>query len=234
LDAGGLLRAALGLILGGQSLADDLGLPPAPVRAVIMATASSDTRACALGFDRVGASPSWRQKASLLARAVIPTSGYLRAVGGPADTTLASRYGRRLLRLTGVIGGYRAWRSAVRACGASRRVSDRVEVAVWSLIARAGIRVGGPTATLRVLDRIPLRRHGGEELAATDRDALFRLAGRCLGESTARSQYLRVRGRRHRLVLGVASSPLGLRSHAWLEPMDAPPPGFEVIHSFDR
>ncbi len=234
LNASGLLRAALGLVEAGPALADELDLPAAPVRAVILATASAGARTCALGLDRIGAAPSWREKAALLVRAVIPTPAYLRGTEGTSGTGLASSYGRRLARLRSVVEGFRAWRSAVRECGASRRLSDRIEVVAWSLAARVGIGTVGVKATLRLFDLIPLQRRGGERLAFTERDALFRLAGRCLGESIARSAYLRLRGSRHELVLGVRRSANGVQGHAWLEPFDTAPPEFEVIHRFGR
>jgi len=164
---------------------------------------------------------------------VVPTPSYLQAAG--ADRAgLVAGYRRRWVRLRGARRGYLTWRSAVRGCGASRRPTDRVEVVAWALGARVSVAIVGPTRALRLLDRVPLRRSGGEHLAATDRDALFRLAGRCLGEAVARSQYLRVRGRPHELVLGVAGSAGDLRAHAWLEPLDAAPAGFEALHRFSR
>lgn len=234
LGAGGHLRAALGLAPGGSALADWLRLPDAPVRAAILAVASADARACALSFDRIGSCPSWRGKASLLLRAVVPTPEFVQAAKGSDRMSRAAYYRRRLARLRGLVAGFRLWRSAVRTCGASRRASDRIEVIVWSLVARAGIATMGIQRTLLLLDRSRLRRTGGEDLASTRRDALFRLAGRCLGESVARSQYLRVRGQPHEVVLGVSGPVSGLRAHAWLEPLDAGPRGFEAVHRFSR
>nr|MDQ6948093.1 lasso peptide biosynthesis B2 protein [Actinomycetota bacterium] len=111
---------------------------------------------------------------------------------------------------------------------------DRVEVVAWSLASRILVTFTGPNHALRLLDRVRLRRTGGEHLAATDRDALFRLAGRCLGEAVARSEYLRVRGRPHELVLGVAGTAGDFRAHAWLEPLDPVPAGFHALHRYSR
>lgn len=234
LRAGGLLRAALGLVPTGAALADEIGLPPVPVRAAILATASADARACALAFDRIGTSSSWRHKGSLLMRLVIPTPSYLRATRAGGDAGLVAGYRRRWTRLKSARDGYLIWRSAIRDCGASRRIADRVEIVAWSLGTRVLVGAVGTVRTLGLLDRVRLQRSTGERLAQTDHDALFRLAGRCLGQSIARSQYLRVRGRPHWLILGVDTSTGDFQAHAWLEPLDPAPAEFEVLHRFSR
>ncbi len=43
-----------------------------------------------------------------------------------------------------------------------------------------------------------------------------------------------MRGVPHDLVLGVSGAIGHLKAHAWLEPIDVGPPGFEVIHRFSR
>jgi hypothetical protein len=92
------LSSGLGLVPEGERLAAELGLPdPAWARAAL----KEDTPLVA-GIDRFGRARGARAKATVAARLLVPSPGYMRwAARGAADTWagLARAYGRRLVRI---------------------------------------------------------------------------------------------------------------------------------------
>lgn len=109
-----------------------------------------------------------------------------------------------------------------------------VELAVWSVAVRVAIAFLPLARVLRALDVVPKRHRRETRTSAFPTDTQVRLAGACLGRSLARSQYLRVRGVPHRVVIGVTGGTRAFRAHAWVAPYEEAPEGFVELRSIDR
>jgi hypothetical protein len=108
------------------------------------------------------------------------------------------------------------------------------ELAFWSVAVRMALAFLPMARVLRALDVAP-KRHGRESrTAAFPTDTQVRLAGACLGRSLARSQYLRLRGVPHRIVIGVTGGTRAFRAHAWIAPYEEAPEGFVELRSIER
>ncbi len=117
---------------------------------------------------------------------------------------------------------------------ASTRTCRQMVGAVgWSVVVRCLLKATSLRTTLAVLDRIPVRRASGVVAIPTERT--FARAGACLGRQIARSQYLRRRGARSTLVIGVRppEETAEIDAHAWLDRLDEPPP-YAVLHRIER
>lgn len=114
----------------------------------------------------------------------------------------------------------------------SPAVSQRLGAVGWSLVVRYLLRATSLRVTLAVLDRVPARRP--VPVVAIPVERTFARAGACLGRQIARSQYLRRRGVRSTLVIGVRPPGAAtIDAHAWLDRLDEQPP-YAVLHRIER
>jgi hypothetical protein len=113
-----------------------------------------------------------------------------------------------------------------------RRSLLAAEAIGWSLAARRLLATRSAEETLGLLDRLP-RRQSAQPARALPPERPFRFAGACLGRSLARSQYLRARGQRHTLIIGVRGGLVDFGAHAWLEG-DPVLPDFIELRRIDR
>ena len=113
---------------------------------------------------------------------------------------------------------------------------ERAEALAWSLVTRFLLHFLSLHHTLVVLDLVPTGRP--RSLLTIPPEPTFSRAGRCLGRQVARSQYLRRRGGRSTIVIGVRGEGLtdggrGLDAHAWLDRLDEAP-GYRSLHRIER
>ena len=113
---------------------------------------------------------------------------------------------------------------------------ERVEALAWSLVTRLLLRFLSLRCTVAVLDRMSAGRPQAH--IAIPPEQTFSRAGRCLGRQIARSQYLRRRGGRSTIVIGVRGDGLTemgrrLDAHAWLDRLDEAP-GYRSLHRIER
>jgi len=113
-------------------------------------------------------------------------------------------------------------------------IAIRVEVLVWSLLSRALVRYCSLEKALKLLDNLPTRTPGLLSTFGIPPEQVFGRAGACLGRSLARSQFLRMRGRPHAIVIGGTGGTTGFVAHAWIEPCDPPDPRFVEIRRISR
>jgi len=123
--------------------------------------------------------------------------------------------------------------TTVRADPSSVSIPVRVEILFWSLLARVLVRRLSLERSLRLLDRLPHRARSTAGFAVPP-ERTFRGAGACLGRSLARSQFLRVRGHSHAVVIGVRGGTTALHAHAWVEPCDPVEPSFVELRRIAR
>lgn len=123
--------------------------------------------------------------------------------------------------------------TTVRADPPSVSMPVRVEILLWSLLARVLVRRLSLERALTLLDRFPRRAHPTAGFTMP-LERTFRGAGACLGRSLARSQFLRVRGQPHAIVIGVRGGTTALRAHAWVEPCDPVEPSFVELRRIAR
>jgi hypothetical protein len=109
-----------------------------------------------------------------------------------------------------------------------------VELLVWSGIARLLVSRCSLSRSVRALDWLPTRSRTSAENASFPDDRQVRLAGACLGQSLARSQYLRTRGISHSIVIGTRGGLMDFNAHAWISPFEECPEGFVEIHRIER
>lgn len=107
-----------------------------------------------------------------------------------------------------------------------------LEAAVWAAASRVSLRAIRFERTVTLFDRLALR--PAASLPSMPPARCFSIAGACLGQSLARSQFLRRRGARHSLVLGVLKEGQRFEAHAWISPLETPPAGFAEIRRIDR
>jgi hypothetical protein len=108
------------------------------------------------------------------------------------------------------------------------------ELFVWSVVVRLLIAGAPLSKTLQLLDIVPYRVRRAADAVSFPSERQVRFAGACLGRSLARSQYLRLRGVSHSVVIGAAGGSDGFRAHAWVDPFEAPPQGFVVLRAIER
>ena len=109
----------------------------------------------------------------------------------------------------------------------------RVEILFWSLLVRVLVHRLSLERSLRLLDRLPHRAHSTAGFAMPP-ERVFRGAGACLGRSLARSQFLRVRGHPHAIVIGVQGGTTALHAHAWVAPWDPVESSFVELRRIAR
>jgi hypothetical protein len=109
----------------------------------------------------------------------------------------------------------------------------RSEGMLWSIVVRTLLTVSSTQRAIRILDALPRLKPRSNPTAALPPEAPFRRAGACLGRSLARSQYLRIRGRPHIFIIGVAGGVNQFEAHAWLAG-DAFPADFQPLWEVHR
>lgn len=108
------------------------------------------------------------------------------------------------------------------------------EMLIWSLTVRILVARMPLSRTLQLLDAVPHRGSHPIDPVGFASDRQVRFAGACLGRSLARSQYLRLRGVPHSVVIGAAGGSEGFRAHAWVAPYESAPEGFVILRSIER
>jgi hypothetical protein len=108
------------------------------------------------------------------------------------------------------------------------------ELFVWSVVVRLLIAGVPLSRTLQLLDIVPYRVGRANDAVRFPSERQVRFAGACLGRSLARSQYLRLRGVSHSVVIGTSGGADGFRAHAWVAPFEAAPQGFVVLRAIER
>lgn len=108
-----------------------------------------------------------------------------------------------------------------------------IEIGMWSVLVRLLLATVTTERALSVLDALPRRspRCTSVEVPA---QRWFKLAGACLGQSLARSQYLRTRGYPTDLVIGVRGGVTDFAAHAWLLNYDSADDTFVEIRRIRR
>jgi hypothetical protein len=124
------------------------------------------------------------------------------------------------------------WSGRMTHCGCVTLVW--CELLGWSLIARLLVTRLSLKRTLRILDALPKSPPSNTGIALFPSDRQVRFAGACLGRSLARSQFLRVRGIRHHLVIGTTGGVANFRAHAWIAPFETAPEDFVEFLKVDR
>lgn len=92
----------------------------------------------------------------------------------------------------------------------------RLEMGLWSALVRTLLATMSTERAIALLDALP-HRHATTRPLAIPPERGVRFAGACLGRSLARSQYLRLRGHPHHLVIGVKGQIHDFQAHAWLD-----------------
>jgi len=108
-----------------------------------------------------------------------------------------------------------------------------IEILILSLLTRALLKICSVDRTIHLLDLVP-RRSRAAMPPEPSAERWFRLAGACLGRSIARSQFLRLRGHPHVVVIGVQGGIDRFAAHAWLDPYDSPQLDFVELRRFHR
>lgn len=109
-----------------------------------------------------------------------------------------------------------------------------IELLGWSVVSRLLVARLSLAQSLRILDMAPRHMLRGTRPATFPSDRAVRLAGACLGRSLARSQYLRLRGVSHTVVIGATGGIEDFRAHAWVAPFEAAPDGFVELRRIER
>ncbi len=109
----------------------------------------------------------------------------------------------------------------------------RSEGMLWAIVVRTLLTVSSTQRAISILDALPRLKPRSGQTEALPPEAPFRRAGACLGRSLARSQYLRIRGRPHVFVIGVAGGVNTFEAHAWLAG-DAFPADFQPLWEVHR
>jgi hypothetical protein len=115
------MAAGLRLLPAGQQLAEQLGLTTRMDTETVLRAASSPP--LAEGFERLSQAGSGREWVRRVARLLVPDAAYLRwwtplANRGPAGLALAYVWRMGWL-VAHLVPGYRAWRRARKAAGAT-------------------------------------------------------------------------------------------------------------------
>ena len=106
-----------------------------------------------------------------------------------------------------------------------------IETFSWSLTVRFLISFSHNGRTLAVLDRLPRWHLSSKSSLPIE---YFRIAGTCLGQSIACSQYLRQRKVPHTIVIGVRREDGRVVAHAWVDPIEPSPTEFQEIRRIVR
>lgn len=103
----------------------------------------------------------------------------------------------------------------------SIRSMKALEALAWALVVRGLLAILPTERVIQLLDAIPRKQRPEQSVLPPPEDHV-RLAGRCLGRSLARSQYLRIRGESHIVVIGIPRDVGSFHAHAWLDAYDDP------------
>jgi hypothetical protein len=225
--------AGLRLVPDGAAVAGQLGLPtPGSLRLRILGQpASAESRIAALRWVRFREAPGVLGKVRLVSTEVVPSRASLVALTPTETPTAGQLAGAYVRRLLAVVGAVPSGFAVLKAAHSRRCRRTQFELFVWAETARMLIAVTGIKRAIAVLDSFP-RRHD-----RTASGPVADLAPRhmtCLHRSLARSQYMRRRRFTHEVILGVAGTGPTFRAHAWVEPPDAGPVEYAVIHRFRR
>ena len=108
-----------------------------------------------------------------------------------------------------------------------------IEIVMWSVLVRLLLATVTTERALSVLDALPRRSPRGTSVDVPAQ-RWFKLAGACLGQSLARSQYLRMHGCPTDVVIGVRGSLESFAAHAWLPEYDRAGDDFVEIRRIRR
>jgi hypothetical protein len=108
-----------------------------------------------------------------------------------------------------------------------------VEAFIWSVTTRGLLHLLRTEQVIHLLDVFPRRSQAPTPVTPPSEHDV-RHAGACLGRSLARSQFLRLRGQPHAVVIGTRGGISAFEAHAWLDPFDLPPHDFIEIRRIPR